>query len=101
MKIMQILGLTIEEKALDALELALIERFNRLSQEQAKEARQQGNSERFDVVEKLVMEHYSQDKKECERFLDELADRESEENEDFYLYGIRDGLRAAKWFMAI
>ncbi len=80
MKIVQILGMTIEKKTLDALELALIERFNRLSQEQAKEARQQGNSERFDVVEKLVMEHYSQDKKECERFLDELADRESEEN---------------------
>ena len=101
MKIVQILGMTIEKKTLDALELALIERFNRLSQEQAKEARQQGNSERFDVVEKLVMEHYSQDKKECEKFLDELADRESEENENFYLYGIRDGLRAARWLMTI
>lgn len=101
MKTAKILGLAVEQKSLDALELALIERFNLLNQEQAKESRQQGNSKKFDVVEKLVMEHYSQDKKECEKFLDELADRESEENENFYLCGIRDGLRAARWFMTI
>ena len=86
---------------LDELELLLVGRFDRICKGQAEKARENGDMERFGEIEALIFEHYSDDKKKCEEFLDWMASQEGEEKEDCYLYGIRDGIRAAKWFGTI
>lgn len=86
---------------LDELELLLVGRFDRICRDQAEKARENGDMERFGEIEALILEHYSEDRKKCEEFLGWMTSQEGEEKEDCYLYGIRDGIRAAKLFGTI
>ncbi len=101
MKIREILGINLEKETFDMLDLFLIERFNQLTQEQAERADRRGDRERSTRLETLVMEHYSEDKEKCKKFLDWMTDAEGEEKEELYLHGIRDGIRAARLFASI
>lgn len=101
MKIREILGLTLSEEEMDMVDCFLVERFNSLTQVRTDEDRKNGVAQKYDRLEELVMEHYSEDKEESRQFMDWIAGRESENEEDIYLYGIRDGIRAAKQFLSI
>ena len=52
-------------------------------------------------LEDLVMAHHPGAREDREEFLNWFAEDEGEANEDFYLLGIRDGIRAAKFFAVI
>lgn len=90
-----------DEKEQDALELFLEERLNTLVQELTKEIRENREVERYVELEALVMEHYSEDKEKCKEFMDWIASQDGQIEEDLYLHGIRDGIRAAKQFLSI
>ncbi|MCI8294615.1 MAG: hypothetical protein HFG22_01745 [Lachnospiraceae bacterium] len=95
MDVRGILGVKLDTGAQDALELLLVDRFAALTQAQL--GQEKGEESRYKELEDLVMQHHP----EGEQFLDWLADREDEGKEDFYLMGIRDGIRVTKCFAAI
>lgn len=101
MKVKHILGIILDKESSEILDSFLVERFGRLNKAWRKDIQPKESEQKYMELETLVMEHYSKDKEECEEFLNWLAGHESEANEDFYLYGVKDGIRAAKWFLSI
>ena len=91
MKIRKILG--IEDPGLeDTLDMVLSERLAALRVLGTPE--QKKRSDRKDrVVREMVRKHYPGDAAGCQKALDMIAMCESEETEDAYLWGIRDGIR--------
>ena len=101
MKVKHILGITLDKESGEALDCLLLERVNSLNKILRKNIEPKESGKRYEELEALVMEHYSKDQKECEEFLNWIVGHEGEGNEDFYLYGIKDGIRAAKWFLSL
>lgn len=101
MKIKHILGISLDNESKEALDCLLLERFAKRNEIWRKTLQPRESGKRYGELEALVMEHYSKEREECEEFLNWIARSESEANEDFYLYGIKDGIRAAKWFLSI
>lgn len=94
MRIEEIFRIKLDEKVLDQLDLFLIDRFTGLTQERAK-AQAPEDKEVYEKLESLVME-VSEDKEKGADFLAKLVDSESEAQEDFYLLGVRDGIKFLK-----
>lgn len=85
----------------DGLELFLSGRFSEIGKKRLDPDQEQESRKKYKELEDLVMEYYPGAREDREGFLNWLAEHEGEANEDFYLHGIRDGIRAAKCFAAI
>ncbi len=84
-------GLSIGSDIDGILSQAIAERIFQISVENKIE--NQKEAERNKELEHLVMEHYSKNTFECEEFLYKLAKHDSEEKEQLYLQGLKDGIK--------
>lgn len=100
MNIRGTLGIVVDHTTNDMLDLMLTERFGQIGAEKGPELKEK-LAEKDKVIHDLVMQHYSDDKEECDKFLNMLIDCECEEQENYYLYGIRDAIRFIKEIMRI
>ena len=99
MDIRGILGIEMEDGPRDGLELLLEERFMELAQVRIEKDPE--GKERYKELEMLVLGHHPGGRAAGESFLDSLTDQEEADKEDFYLLGIKDGIRVARCFGAI
>lgn len=91
MNIRKILG--VKDPGLeDILDMVLSERLAAVKAAGAPEMQERaGRKDR--LVREMVQKHYPDDTTERQKVLDMIATCESEEEEDAYLFGIRDGIR--------
>lgn len=87
----------------ELLSLFLSEWMSKISREQEKENPKKYKSvnERFQNWENMVKENYPELKEESQKFLDWMVGYYGEELEDYYLYGLCDGIRVFRWLMKI
>ena len=101
MDIAKVFGVVLDRNVEEGLELLLSGRFSELCKKRMEPSREMESRKMYQELEDLVMGHYPGAKEDREEFLNWFAEYEGEANEDFYLLGIRDGIRAAKCFAAV
>lgn len=87
----------------ELLSLFLSEWMSKISREKEKENPKKYKSvnQRFQNWEEMIGKNYPQLKEESQKFLDWLVGYYGEELEDYYLYGLCDGIRVFQWMMKI
>lgn len=100
MNIRRVLGIVVDPKTEDTLDMVLTDRFSRIESEKSRELKEKV-AEKDKVIMDLVMEHYSDNKDECEKFLNMVLDCDCEEQEECYLHGVKDTVRFFKELMRI
>lgn len=90
MKISKIIGITMPEHVEDKLDAYLAEYLTELGRK--RKSYHQEEVKQFAKLENLVMQA-SQSEEDAEAFLDDYAEMESGKQGDFYLYGLRDGIK--------
>ena len=100
MNIRKILGTEISPEAEDVLDMVLAERFQKISDMRCRKEKA-GEEEIYKRIEDIVKANYSRDPEECEKFLEQIVFCESGKEEDFYLYGLKDGIRIMRIIMML
>ncbi len=100
MDIKRVLGVTVSPATEDTLNLVLADRFAKIANEKSPELKRR-LAEKDKTIMDLVMEHYSDNRDECEKFLNEVLDCDCEEQEECYLHGVKDTVRFFKELMRI
>lgn len=101
MNITKVFGIMLDPGTEDGLELFLSGRFSELGKKRLDPDQEKESKGKYRELENLVMEYYPGAREDREEFLNWFAEHEGEANEEFYLLGIRDGIRAAKCFAAV
>lgn len=100
MDIKRVLGVTVSPATEDTLNLVLADHFAKIANEKSPELKRR-LAEKDKTIMDLVMEHYSDNRDECEKFLNEVLDCDCEEQEECYLHGVKDTVRFFKELMRI
>ena len=100
MDIRRVLGVTVSPATEDTLNMVLTDRFAKIAKGKSPEMKKR-LAEKDKIIMDLVMEHYSDDKEECEKFLNEVLDCDCEEQEECYLHGVKDTVRFFKELIRI
>ena len=86
----------------ELLELLLTERISNLAEQRRMEKGDEEEKERrFQEWEEFMEEVGPEIAGKCQNFLDWLTADEGEEVEDFYLHGLKDGIRIMRWIMKL
>mgnify|MGYP007123093308 CR=1 FL=1 len=99
MNIKKVLGIIeLDENAIDNLEMFLAERTTEISRIVKHE--QSESSREWRALEKQI-EGLFKDQESYVAFMDALANYQAQNEEDFYLYGLKDGIKIMKVIMKI
>ena len=101
MDMTKVFGAVLDRNVEEGLELLVSGRFSELCKTRLETFRAIESRKKHQELEDLVMAHHPGTREDREEFLNWFAEYEGEANEDFYLLGIRDGIRAAKFFAVI
>lgn len=87
----------------ELITLFLSEWMSKISREREKENAQKNKlvNDRFQYWEEMIKDKSSELKEEGQKFLDWIVGYYGEELENYYLYGLCDGIRIFKWLMRI
>mgnify|MGYP006883347888 CR=1 FL=1 len=95
MNIKKFLNKEMDSEMEKTLDMVIAERFVSISAGRSQEQKDR-ISEKGRKIEEMAREYYRGDEEECEKFLNMLVEQECEETENYYLHGLRDGIRIMK-----
>lgn len=103
MEIKMLLEKVTDPQLKELLTLFLSEWMSKISREQEKENPQKNKlvNDRFQYWEEMIKDKSPELKEEGQKFLDWMVGYYGEELENYYLYGLCDGIRVFKWLMRI